>query len=202
MWHNKTQSSNSKSASLEDTRTWCPAWIQWEHWGCRRRQQRLLLSLASSLLASFAGTKYINLRRARARTPRISHGCYTLVLLAKASPLPFIATRGLTEGEPVTKQCTFHGCIHCSVHGSIHGCSQKRNNANSPNNNVTREPWIKSRTSRVLFLKLFRVQSVWRIRSNHFSRIFYPKKRSFRIPDLIKPADILKNKIWCHVLDP
>ena len=36
---------------------------------------------------------------------------------------------------------------------------------------------------------------MWRIQSNHFSGIFYPKKRSFRIPDLMNPADILKNKI-------
>jgi len=58
------------------------------------------LSLASSLLASLAGKDYTNLRRTRVRTPRKSHGCYTLVLLAKASPLPFIATRGLTEETP------------------------------------------------------------------------------------------------------
>ena len=58
------------------------------------------MSLTSSLLASFAGTKYTNLRRARARAPRISHGCYTLVLLAKVSSLPFIATKGLTEENP------------------------------------------------------------------------------------------------------
>jgi len=62
------------------------------------------LSLASSLLASFAGKDYTNFRRARVRTPKISHGCYTLVLLAKASPPPFIATRGITEEEPVTLQ--------------------------------------------------------------------------------------------------
>ena len=63
------------------------------------------MSLASSLLASFAGKDYTNFRRARARTrtPRISHGCYTLVLLAKASSLLFIATRELAEGEPVTQ---------------------------------------------------------------------------------------------------
>ena len=54
----------------------------------------------SSLLASFAGKDYTNFRRVRARTPRISHGYYTLVLLIKASPLPFIATRGLTEENP------------------------------------------------------------------------------------------------------
>ena len=136
------------------------------------------MSLASSLLASFARTNYTNLRRVRARTPRISHGCYTLVLLAKASPLPFIATRELTEGEPVTQQCMFHGRIHCSVHGSIHGCSQRCNNADSPNNNVSREHRIKSSTSRVLFLKLFRVQSVWRIQLHHFSGIL-PKKEVF-----------------------
>ena len=62
------------------------------------------MSLASSLLASFAGKDYTNFRRARARTPRISHGYYTLVLLARASLLPFIATRRLTKGEPVTQQ--------------------------------------------------------------------------------------------------
>ena len=64
-------------------------------------------------------------RRARTRTPRKSHGRYTLVLLAKSSPLPFIATRRLAKGEPVNQQCTFHGRIH----GSIHGRSQRCNNA-------------------------------------------------------------------------
>ena len=47
----------------------------------------------SSLVESFAEKDYMNFRRARARTPRKSHGRYTLVLLANASPLPFIATR-------------------------------------------------------------------------------------------------------------
>ena len=47
----------------------------------------------------------------------------------------------------------------------------------------------------VFFLKIFRVQLVWRIQSNHFSGIFYQEKGSFRISDLIKPADILMNKI-------
>ena len=51
------------------------------------------MSLASSLLASFAGKDYTNFRRARARTPRISHGFYTLVLLAKAS-LPVYSHKG------------------------------------------------------------------------------------------------------------
>jgi len=60
------------------------------------------LSLASSLLASCVGKDYTNFRRARARTPRISHGCYTLVLLAKVSLPPFIAARDLTGGQPVT----------------------------------------------------------------------------------------------------
>ena len=54
--------------------------------------------LASSLLASFAGKDYTNFRRARARTPKISHGFYTLVLLAKAYPPLFIATRDTTGG--------------------------------------------------------------------------------------------------------
>ena len=58
------------------------------------------MSLASSLLASFVGRNYTNLRRARARTPRKSHGYYTSVLLLRASPLPFIAIRGLTEENP------------------------------------------------------------------------------------------------------
>ena len=178
MWHNKTPLIPRNPASMEYARTWCPKWIRWEHWGCRRRQQRLLLSLASSLLESFVGRNYVKFRRARARTPRISHGCYTLMLLGKVSLPPFIATRGLTEGEPVTQQYTFHGCIHCSVHGSIHGRSQRRNNADSLNSDVPREHWIKSRTSRVLFLKLFRVQSVWRIQLHHFFGIL-PKKEVF-----------------------
>ena len=46
---------------------------------------------------NFVGRNYIKFRRARTRTPRKNHGRYTLVLLAKASPLAFIATRGLTE---------------------------------------------------------------------------------------------------------
>ena len=174
MWHNKTQSNNPKSASLEDARTWCPKWIQWEHGSGRMRLQGLFLSLASSLLTSFAGKYYTKLRRARARTPRKSHGRYTLVLLAKASPLPFIATRRLAEGEPVNQQCTFHGHIH----DSIHGRNQSYNNVDSPNSNVSCEHWIKSRTSRVLFLKLFRVQSVWRIQLYHFSEIL-PEKEVF-----------------------
>ena len=99
------------------------------------RLQELVLSLVSSLLASFVGRNYTNLKRARGRTLRISHGCYTLMLLAKVSLPPFIATRGLTEGEPVTQQCMFHGRIH----GSIHGCSQRQNNVDSPNSNVSRE---------------------------------------------------------------
>jgi hypothetical protein len=48
----------------------------------------------------FCWKNYTNLRRAGVRTPRISHGYYNLVLLAKVSPLPFIATRGLTEENP------------------------------------------------------------------------------------------------------
>ena len=59
------------------------------------------MSLASSLLASFARKDYTNFRRARARTPKISHGFYMLVLLAKASLPPFIATRDLTGVQPV-----------------------------------------------------------------------------------------------------
>ena len=132
------------------------------------------MTLASSLLASFAGTNYINLRRARAGTPRISHGYYTLVLLAKASPLPFIATRRLAEGEPMNQQCMFHRRIH----DSIHGRSQSYNNADSPNSNVSCEHRIKSLTFRVLFLKSFRVKSVWRIQLYHFSGIL-PKKEVF-----------------------
>ena len=93
------------------------------------------LSLASSLLASFVGRNYVKFRRVRTRTPRKSHGCYTLVLLAKASPLPFIATRRHAKGEPVNQQCMFHGRIH----GSIHGRSQSCNSADSPNSNVSCE---------------------------------------------------------------
>ena len=174
MWHNKTQPSNPKPASLEYARTWCLAWIRWEHWGCRRRQQRLLLLLASSLLASFAGKNYTNLRRARARTSRKSHGCYTLVLLLRASPLLFIATRGLTKENPWINNAHFTDAFMAAFTDVVKRC----NNADSPNSNVPREHWIKSRTSRVLFLKLFRVQSVWRIQLYHFSRIL-PEKEVF-----------------------
>ena len=59
------------------------------------------MSLASSLLASFAGKDYTNFRRARARTPIASHSFRMLVLLARASHPPFIATRDLTGGQPV-----------------------------------------------------------------------------------------------------
>ena len=60
--------------------------------------QGLFLSLASSLLASFAGKDYTNFRRARARTPNASHSFRTLVLLVKASHPPFIAAKDLTGG--------------------------------------------------------------------------------------------------------
>jgi len=56
------------------------------------------LSLASSLLASFVGKDYTNFRRAGARTPNVSHSFRILVLLAKASHPPFIATRDFTGG--------------------------------------------------------------------------------------------------------
>ena len=46
--------------------------------------------------------------------------------------------------------------------------------------NIPREHTVKSRTSRVLFLKLFQVQFVWCIQSYHFSGIFYPKRGLFR----------------------
>ena len=62
------------------------------------------MSLASSLLASFAGKHYTNFRRTRARTPKTSHGFYTLVLLAKASLPPFIATIDFTGGQSVMLQ--------------------------------------------------------------------------------------------------
>ena len=132
------------------------------------------MSLASSLLASFAGKDYTNFRRERARTPKKSHGRYTLVLLVKASSLPFIATRRLAEREPVNQQCTFHGRIH----GSIHGHSQRCNNADSSYSTVPCERTVKRYTSRVLFLRIFRVQSVWHIQSNHFYGIL-PEKEVF-----------------------
>ena len=59
------------------------------------------MSLASSLLASSAGKDYTKFRRARARTPNASHSFRILVLLAKASPPLFIATRDTTGGQPV-----------------------------------------------------------------------------------------------------
>ena len=60
--------------------------------------------LSSSLLASFVGKDYTNFRRARARTLRISHGCYTLVLLVRVSLPPFITTRDTTGGQLVMLQ--------------------------------------------------------------------------------------------------
>ena len=51
--------------------------------GTKEEAAGLLLSLASSLLASFAGKHYTNFRRARVRTPNASHGFRMLVLLAK-----------------------------------------------------------------------------------------------------------------------
>ena len=68
------------------------------------RQQGLLLSLASSLLSSFAGKDYTNFRRARVRTPNASHSFRMLVLLLEASHPPFIATRDPTGGQPVKLQ--------------------------------------------------------------------------------------------------
>ena len=53
------------------------------------------MSLASSLLASFAGKDYTNFRRARARTPNASHSFRILLLLAKASLPPFYSRKGL-----------------------------------------------------------------------------------------------------------
>ena len=53
------------------------------------------MSLASSLLASFAGKDYTNFRRARAKTPNASHSFRILVLLAKASLPPFYSRKGL-----------------------------------------------------------------------------------------------------------
>ena len=62
------------------------------------------MSLASSLLAPFAGKDYTNFRRARARTPNESNSFKMLVLLAKASHPPLIAARDLTGGQPVMLQ--------------------------------------------------------------------------------------------------
>ena len=59
------------------------------------------MSLASSLLAFFVGKDYTNFRMAKARTPNASHSFRILVLLAKASFPPFIATRDLTGGQPM-----------------------------------------------------------------------------------------------------
>ena len=66
--------------------------------------RRLFLSLASSILASFAGKDYTNFRRARARTPNASNSFRMLVLLAKDSHPPFIAARDLTGRQHVIPQ--------------------------------------------------------------------------------------------------
>ena len=89
------------------------------------------------------------------------------------SPI-FYSHKGAYWGDPMNQQCTFHGRIH----GSIYGRSQRCSNTDFPNSNVPREHWIKSCTTRVLFLKLFRVQSVWRIQLYHFSGIL-PEKVVF-----------------------
>ena len=81
--YNYLQPIHRKPASLEYARTWFPKWIRWEQWRSRRRQQRLLLSLASSLLASLAGKDYTNFRKTRARTPNASHSFRILVHLAR-----------------------------------------------------------------------------------------------------------------------
>ena len=62
------------------------------------------MSLVSSLLASFDGKDYKNLRKARGRIPNASHSFRILVLLAKASLPPFIATRDCIGGQPVMLQ--------------------------------------------------------------------------------------------------
>ena len=72
--------------------------------GCRVWQQRLPLSLTSSLLASFVGKDYTNFSRTRARTPNASHSFRMLVLLSKTSHPRFIATGNLTEERPVMLQ--------------------------------------------------------------------------------------------------
>ena len=53
------------------------------------------MSLASSLLASFAGKDYTNFRTAREGTPNASHSFRILVLLAKTSLLHFYSHKGL-----------------------------------------------------------------------------------------------------------
>ena len=62
------------------------------------------MSLASSLLASFARKNYTNFRRARERTPNAGHSFRVLVLLAKTSHPPFIAAWGLAGGQPMMLQ--------------------------------------------------------------------------------------------------
>ena len=58
------------------------------------------MSLVSSLLASFDGKDYKNLRKARARIPNASHSFGILVLLVEASHPPFVAPRVLLEDDP------------------------------------------------------------------------------------------------------
>ena len=138
------------------------------------------MSLASSLLAYFSGKGYTNFKRARARTPNASHSFRILMLLAKTSLPPFYSRKGLywrTTRDAIVAAFT-------SVIMQILRTVQ-----------VPCEHTVKRYTFRVLFLRIFRVQSVWRIQSNHFSGIFYPKKRSFRISDLMNPVNILKDKI-------
>ena len=93
------------------------------------------MSLTSSFLASFVGRNYVKFRRARARTPRISHGCYTLMPLAKVSLPPFIATKGLTEENSSTNSARFTDAFMAAFTDVVKRC----NNTDSPNSNVPRE---------------------------------------------------------------
>jgi hypothetical protein len=96
------------------------------------------------------------------------------VLLLRASPLLFIDTKGLTKENTWINNARFTEAFMAAFTDVVKRC----NNADSPNSNTPREHWIKSRTSRVLFMKLFRVQSLWRIQLHHFSGIL-PKKEVF-----------------------
>ena len=79
---------------------WFSEWIRWGQWGCRVWQQRLLLPLASTLLASFAEKHYTTFRRARTRTPNASHGFRRIGASGKISYPPYIAMWASLEDNP------------------------------------------------------------------------------------------------------
>ena len=94
---------------------WFPEWTRWEQWGCRVRQQRLLLSLTSTLLASFAGgnlqisgRRELSNREHQLRAMLSGLGCFSSALMHA-----FYSRVRITEKRPVMLQdVVIMGRIH------------------------------------------------------------------------------------------